>query len=182
MLSHRNLRKGSVEITAPPYVIILAAGLHRSGIGQPRRAEQLCEAAMVWARRRADAHIFVTGGKKDSHGKTEGELLADYLVERGFPGDKIQGEYHSMDMHAGLLDLLAVLPVDAPSVGLVVIEPQSARAARVFKKLYPEVCFRVIPVYPQVWDDTTQWGLRSPLLVRMREVVAYIVFFLQGKL
>jgi hypothetical protein len=171
----------------PSHIVILAAGLGRNLVGQPSRARQLCESAIQLAQKSPDSVIYVTGGKVDIDGKSEAVLLEEHLLHLGWSLARIKGEYTSTDTFYNLQNLEVHFQGvrnrgDLLDIGLVVVAPQSARAARIFRKLYPNALLNVVPVNPKIWNDTAQWGLRSPLLFRLREIAAYVLFFFQGKL
>jgi uncharacterized SAM-binding protein YcdF (DUF218 family) len=165
----------------PDAIIPLAAGLGRDKKGQPIRADQIAHTTYrLWCEL-PEVIIVTNGGKIAVDGRSESQIMRDALIKLGIPESAIHSEYSSMDTFENARDMGPYL-ADKKSLLIVATAPQTRRALLVFAKVYPNKDLDIIPIHPEHWDDTDQAGLRSPTKFVMREIAAFILFKLQGKI
>jgi uncharacterized SAM-binding protein YcdF (DUF218 family) len=108
------------------FVIVLGAGLRSDGGVPPLLASRLDRGREVWAAldRRADgfrAVLIVSGGKGSDERRSEASAMAAYLVERGFPADRLLLEDQSRTTEENLLFTKAIMDELRPGARVMIV-------------------------------------------------------------
>ena len=100
------------------YVIVLGAGLGRHGQVTPLLAGRLERGRDVWERltiRGRRPVMIVSGGQGSDEAVPEAHAMADYLIERGFPGDRLAREDQSSTTEENLAYSKAIMDAATPA-------------------------------------------------------------------
>jgi uncharacterized SAM-binding protein YcdF (DUF218 family) len=124
------------------FVVVLGAGLRPDG-GVPRLlASRLDRGCAVWAALDARATDFrpvliVSGGKGSDEQRSEASAMADYLVARGFPADRLLLEDQSRTTEENLVFSKAIMDDLRPGARVTVVTSDfhAFRAALLARRL-----------------------------------------------
>ncbi|WP_194927368.1 YdcF family protein [Catenulispora pinisilvae] len=96
---------------AADFVVVLGAGLMGGRVVSPLLASRLDRGRSVYESLDGDngPMLIVSGGKGSDERLSEAEAMADYLVERGFPADRILKEDQSRTTEENLLYSAALM-------------------------------------------------------------------------
>jgi uncharacterized SAM-binding protein YcdF (DUF218 family) len=100
------------------YVIVLGAGLGSGGQVTPLLAGRLERGRDVWERltiRGRRPMMIVSGGQGGDEAVPEAHAMADYLIERGFPGDRLAREDQSGTTEENLAFSKAIMDAATPA-------------------------------------------------------------------
>jgi uncharacterized SAM-binding protein YcdF (DUF218 family) len=95
------------------FVVVLGSGLRGGGEVPPLLASRLDRGRAIYdsvARRRKDPTLIVSGGKGSDEQVSEAAAMADYLIARGFPADRIAREDQSRTTEENLINSKAMMP------------------------------------------------------------------------
>jgi uncharacterized SAM-binding protein YcdF (DUF218 family) len=101
------------------YVIVLGAGLGSRGQVTPLLAGRLERGRDVWERltiRGRRPVMIVSGGQGSDEAVPEAHAMADYLIQRGFPGDRLAREDQSSTTEENLANSKAIMDAATPAV------------------------------------------------------------------
>jgi uncharacterized SAM-binding protein YcdF (DUF218 family) len=124
------------------FVIVLGAGLRPDGGVPPLLASRLERGREVWAaldRQAADfpPMLILSGGKGDDERRSEASAMAAYLVERGFPADRLLLEDQSRTTEENLVLSKAIIDDIRPGARVTVVTSDfhAFRAALLARRL-----------------------------------------------
>jgi len=124
------------------FVIVLGAGLRPDGGVPPLLASRLERGREVWAaldRQAADfpPMLILSGGKGDDERRSEASAMAAYLVERGFPADRLLLEDQSRTTEENLVFSKAIIDDIRPGARVTVVTSDfhAFRAALLARRL-----------------------------------------------
>lgn len=107
------------------FVIVLGSGLLDGGRVPPLLASRLERGRKVYARlarrRRADPFLIVSGGKGDNEQISEARAMAGYLIERGFPADRLILEDQSGSTEENIEFSRAIMERTRPGARCVIV-------------------------------------------------------------
>jgi uncharacterized SAM-binding protein YcdF (DUF218 family) len=108
------------------FVVVLGAGLRRDGRVPPLLASRLERGREVWAAldRRAPGFrpmLIVSGGRGSDERRSEASAMAAYLVERGFPADRLLLEDRSRTTEENLAFSKAIVDDLRPGAPVTVV-------------------------------------------------------------
>lgn len=124
------------------FVVVLGAGLRSDGAVPPLLASRLERGRQVWAAldRRAAGFppmLIVSGGKGSDERRSEAAAMADYLVRRGFPADRLLLEDQSRTTEENLLFSKQIMDELRPGARITIVTSDfhAFRAALLARKL-----------------------------------------------
>jgi len=124
------------------FVIVLGAGLRPDGGVPPLLASRLERGREVWAALDRQATGFppmliLSGGKGDDERRSEASAMAAYLVERGFPADRLLLEDQSRTTEENLVLSKAIIDDLRPGARVTVVTSDfhAFRAALLARRL-----------------------------------------------
>lgn len=124
------------------FVIVLGAGLRPGGGVPPLLANRLQRGREVWDaldRQAADFRpmLILSGGKGDDERRSEASAMAAWLVERGFPADRLQLEDQSRTTEENLTFSKAIIDDLRPGARVMVVTSDfhAFRAALLARRL-----------------------------------------------
>lgn len=124
------------------FVVVLGAGLRPDGGVPPLLASRLERGREVWAALDRDAAGFrpmliVSGGKGTDERRSEASAMAAYLVERGFPADRLLLEDASRTTEENLVFSKAIIDGLRPGARVTVVTSDfhAFRAALLARRL-----------------------------------------------
>lgn len=126
------------------------------------------------------APVAFVGGIRGLYGFHEGELAINYAVARGFPRESMVAVLHPAlsTLDEGEADLRAMRERGVKSYLLVTSQSHTARAARIFHRLAPDIPFRVVAAHQLYWNDGRWWlereGRKAWLFEALKTVADYL--------
>ena len=105
-------------ISRADYVIVLGAGLGKNGQVTPLLASRLERGRRVWAAlaaRGGHPVMIVSGGQGSDEQVPEARAMAAYLIERGFPADRLACEDRSSTTEENLAFSKAIMDAAGPA-------------------------------------------------------------------
>ena len=106
------------------YVIVLGTGLGKRGQVTPLLASRLRRGRHVWAVLTARGRtpvLIVSGGQGGDERVPEAQAMAAYLIERGFPADRLACEDQSSTTEENLTFSKAIMERSGPSYRCIVV-------------------------------------------------------------
>ncbi|MEU8521920.1 YdcF family protein [Streptomyces sp. NBC_01216] len=107
------------------FVVVLGAGLVGGRLVSPLLASRLDRGRRIYEALEARAGVvpllITSGGQGPDEEVPESHAMADYLVERGFPGDRIVREERSRNTEENLVFSKELMDAHAPEAGCVIV-------------------------------------------------------------
>ena len=107
------------------FVVVLGSGLKDGGRVPPLLASRLERGRAAYetlvSRGTSDPVLIVSGGKGSDERISEAEAMARYLIERGFPADRVVREDHSRTTEENIMFSKAIMNQSRPGSRCVIV-------------------------------------------------------------